>query len=99
MDLTAKGDLQLIKTMKKLSHLPNISSELESKLISSGIETPEELKAKGSRNAFMKVKMMNSSACYNMLLSLEGAIQGKLMEELDEQTKLDLKLFMEIFNR
>lgn len=85
--------------MKKLSHLPNINPELEAKLRAAGIDSPEKLRERGSRNVFMKVKMMNSSACYNMLLSIEGAIQGKLMEELDEQTCTDLKLFMEIFNR
>lgn len=85
--------------MKKLSHLPNISLQLEARLVATGIDTPDKLREKGSRNAFMKIKMMDSSACFNMLLSLEGAIQGRLMEELDEATKLELKQYMEIFNR
>ncbi len=85
--------------MKKLSHLPNISLQLEARLVATGIDTPDKLRQKGSRNAFMKIKMMDSSACFNMLLSLEGAIQGRLMEELDEATKLELKQYMEIFNR
>ncbi|MBE0640248.1 MAG: TfoX/Sxy family DNA transformation protein [Bacteroidales bacterium] len=85
--------------MKKLSHLPNINPQLEAKLLAAGIDSPETLRERGSRNAFMRIKMMDSGACYNMLLSLEGAIQGRLMEELDEQTRLDLKIFMEIFNR
>jgi DNA transformation protein len=85
--------------MKKLSHLPNISSQLEAKLMAAGIDSPDKLREKGSRNAFMKIKMMDSSACFNMLLSLEGAIQNRLMEELDEATKLELKQYMEIFNR
>jgi len=85
--------------MKKLSHLPNISLQLEARLVATGIDTPDKLRQKGSRNAFMKIKMMDSSACFNMLLSLEGAIKGRLMEELDEATKLELKQYMEIFNR
>jgi len=85
--------------MKKLSHLPNISTQLEAKLMAAGIDSPDKLREKGSRNAFMKIKMMDSSACFNMLLSLEGAIQGRLMEELDEAAKLELKQYMEIFNR
>jgi len=47
----------------------------------------------------MKIKMNDSGACYNMLLSLEGAIRGKLSDELDVQTREELRLFMEIFNR
>nr|NQU89544.1 TfoX/Sxy family protein [Bacteroidota bacterium] len=85
--------------MSKLLHLPNISQELEQKLIKAGIEKPEQLREKGSRNVFVKIKSFDSSTCYNMLLALEGAIQGKLADELDENTKNELKLFMEIFNQ
>ncbi len=85
--------------MKKLSHLPNISPETEAKLNAAGVFSYEDLKEKGSRNVFMKIKMNDSGACYNMLLSLEGAIRGKLSDELDVQTREELRLFMEIFNR
>jgi hypothetical protein len=46
----------------------------------------------------MRIKIMDSEACYSMLLSFEGAIRGQLLEYLDEKTKEELKLFMEIFN-
>ncbi len=85
--------------MSKLIHLPNISRELEEKLLAIGIQTPEQLREKGSRNVFLRIKTADSSACYNMLLSLEGAIQGRLIEDLDERDKEELKIFMEIFNR
>ncbi len=85
--------------MNKLKHLPNISRELEDKLIKTGISTPEILREKGSRNVFVKIKSNDSSADFKMLLALEGAIQGILAEELKESEVVELKMFMEIFNR
>lgn len=85
--------------MSKLIHLPNINSELESKLISAGINTPDALREKGSRHAFVKIKTEDSSACFEMLLALEGAVQGKLIEDLKSFEVEELRLFMEIFNR
>lgn len=85
--------------MGKLMHLPNISRELEEKLLAAGIDSPDKLREKGSRNVFVQIKTMDSSACFNMLLSLEGAVQAKLVEELDENVKNELKIFMEIFNQ
>ncbi|NCC73846.1 MAG: competence protein TfoX [Sphingobacteriia bacterium] len=85
--------------MKKLSHLPNIDSDLESKLVSVGINNPEMLRERGSRNSFMRLKMVYSDACFKMLVRLEGAVQGKLTEDLDEAACLELQQFMEIFNR
>jgi DNA transformation protein len=85
--------------MGKLLHLPNISQQLEQKLIAAGIETPELLREKGSRNVFLRIKTLDSSACYNMLLSLEGAVQGLLADDLGEDVKQELRSFMEIFNQ
>jgi len=85
--------------MSKLLHLPNISRELEAKLLAVGIDSPELLREKGSRNVFVKIKTIDSSACYLMLLSLEGAIQGLLSDDLDQQTVNELMEFMEIFNQ
>ena len=85
--------------MSKLLHLPNINQQLEQKLIAAGIETPEMLREKGSRNVFLKIKTLDSSACYNMLLSLEGAVQGMLADDLEDGIKEELRSFMEIFNQ
>ncbi len=85
--------------MSKLIHLPNISSELEQKLLQVNVDTPDKLREKGSRNAFVRIKTIDSSACYDMLLALEGAVQGVLIEELDPTIRQELKKFMEIFNQ
>lgn len=85
--------------MSKLLHLPNISRELEKKLLAVGIDSPEMLREKGSRNVFVRIKTIDSSACYKMLLSLEGAIQGVLSEDLDRKLVNEMMEFMEIFNQ
>lgn len=85
--------------MSKLIHLPNIDRDLETKLIHAGIDSPAMLREKGSRHAFVKIKTIDSSACFNTLLALEGAVQGKLAEELGDREIEELKVFMEIFNR
>nr|WP_272509125.1 TfoX/Sxy family protein [Clostridium ganghwense] len=73
----------------------NIGSVLENKLIDVGIQSQEELIDSGSKEAFIRIKMIDSSACYNMLCSLEGAIQGIRWCNLSESTKKDLKLFLQ----
>lgn len=85
--------------MSRLIHLPNINSELEQKLLNVGISTPELLRERGSRNVFVKVKMMDSSACFDMLLALEGAVKGVLTEDISQDERDELKTFMEIFNK
>jgi len=85
--------------MGKLLHLPNISQELENKLLSVGIDAPEMLREKGSRNVFVKIKTIDSSACFDMLMALEGAVQGLLSDELDRKTRTELTEFMEVFNQ
>ncbi|MCF8366485.1 MAG: TfoX/Sxy family protein [Bacteroidales bacterium] len=85
--------------MSKLIHLPNIDRELEEKLLNSGISSPEKLREKGARNVFVKIKSTDSSANFQMLLALEGAIKGVLIDELKANDVEELKIFMEIFNR
>jgi DNA transformation protein len=41
-----------------------------------GTNTPEDLVASGSREAWLRIRAIDSSACYNRLCGLEGAIQG-----------------------
>lgn len=85
--------------MEKLIHLKNINQELETKLRKVGIDTPEKLREKGSRHVFVKIKTVDSGACYKMLLNLEGAIQGVSAANLRSETKEDLLAFMEVFNQ
>lgn len=80
-------------TMGELSKLPNIAAEMERQLASVGITTIEELQKVGSREAWLRILAMDSSACINRLMSLEGAIQGVRWHYLDDATKQSLQDF------
>ncbi len=81
--------------MDRLSKLPNIGKVLEQKLIDTGFKNADELKVIGSKEAFIKIKNIDDTSCYNMLCALEGAIQGGRWHELSEDIKQDLKFFFQ----
>lgn len=82
-------------TLANLSKMPNIGLILEEKLIGVGINTPEELIVTGSKDAFIRIKAVDNTACYNMLCALEGAIQGIRWHNLTVEIKTDLKGFFQ----
>lgn len=81
--------------MRNLSSLPNIGKVLDIELTKVGINTIEQLKEIGSKNAWLKIKENNQTACYNMLCSLEGAIREIRWYHLPYEVKKDLRDFFE----
>lgn len=81
--------------MNKLSDMINIGKTLENKLKDVEINTPQELIDMGSKEAYLRIKMVDRGACYNMLCALEGAIQGVRWKYLDDEEKKKLKGFYE----
>ncbi len=79
--------------MSKLSDLPNIGKKLEEQLNEVGIETIEQLKEVGSKQAWLNIRAIDSSACINRLCALEGAIRGIRWHSLSDEVKRDLKEF------
>ncbi|MGI6270498.1 MAG: TfoX/Sxy family protein [Candidatus Howiella sp.] len=79
--------------MKALQSLPNIGLKLERQLAAVGIETPEELARIGSKEAWLRIKTVDSSACYMRLCALEGAIRKVRWHDLDASVKAELKNF------
>ena len=79
--------------MNELSNLPNIGKVLEGKLIDVEINTPEELRLIGSKEAFVRIRIVDNTACYNMLCALEGAVQGVRWHCLSNVVKEELKNF------
>jgi DNA transformation protein len=77
--------------MGELTKLINIGKELEKQLNEVGINSFDELKKIGSRNAWLKIRQIDSSACFNRLCALEGAIQGIRWHNLSVEIKNDLK--------
>lgn len=79
--------------MPELSTLPNIGSELATRLHRVGIDTPNELVVVGAEDAFLRLREVDPSVCINQLFALEGAIQGVRWHGLDSLRKLELKDF------
>lgn len=79
--------------MDELSSLPNIGAVLENQLNSVGISNPEQLCEIGAKDAWLRIKATDPSACMHRLLALEGAVQGVKKVQLSPENKADLKAF------
>lgn len=82
--------------MGELAKLPNLGPVTEAQLNEVQIETYEQLKDIGSQQAWLRIKAIDDSACYNRLLGLEGAIQMIKKKDLSVEKKAELK---EFYNR
>ena len=73
--------------MTKLTTMPNIGKEMESKLESVEIESAEQLIGIGAKEAFLRLKTKYPQVCLVHLYTLEGAIQNVDFNRLSEATK------------
>jgi DNA transformation protein len=85
--------------MGKLSEMPNIGSELEFRLESAGIRTPQQLTEIGSYRAFQLVYALDPTICINMLYALEGAVQNIRWHKLDPIIKSELQQFYRMLKK
>lgn len=79
--------------MGDLSKLPNIGPVVEEQLNQVDITTFDQLKETGSKQAWLKIKAIDDSACIHRLYGLEGAIQGIKKSQLSSEVKAELKEF------
>lgn len=79
--------------MGELSKLPNIGKVLEKQLNDVGIDTADDLINIGSKEAWLKIKKIDESACLNRLMALEGAVQNIRWHNLSDDDKKNLKDF------
>ena len=79
--------------MGELSKLPNIGKVVEGQLNDVGINTIDDLINVGSREAWLKIREIDDSACLNRLMALEGAIQNIRWHDLCDDDKSNLKDF------
>lgn len=79
--------------MSKLSDLPNIGPVIEQQLHDVGIETEEQLRTIGAKEAWLRIKAIDPSACPNRLYGIEGAIRGIKKTTLPSEVLSDLKNF------
>lgn len=83
--------------MGELSKLPNIGKVLEGQLNDVGIRTADELIDIGSKEAWLRIRQTDESACINRLMALEGAIQNVRWHDLSDSDKKNLKDFYSDF--
>lgn len=79
--------------MSELTAMMNIGKEMERKLKSVGIDTPEKLIKLGSLQAFRMLKEAYPNVCLVHLYTLEGAIYNTEYNRLSEDRKKQLKAF------
>lgn len=79
--------------MGPLRSMRNIGKEMERKLNSIGVFTPEELSNTGSKEVFSKLKSMYSNVCLVHLYMLQAAIDDTEMNQLSTKVKSELKLY------
>ena len=79
--------------MNKLTALPNIGPKLAELLQRAGIETPEQLRSVGSKQAFLMISAVTDAACINKLYALESAIEGIDKKLLTDETRAELLVF------
>ena len=79
--------------MSELTSMMNIGKEMEKKLTTIGIDSPEKLIALGSKQAFVKLKQAYPNVCLVHLYTLEGAICNTEYNCLSEDKKKELKEF------
>ncbi|MDD7025644.1 MAG: TfoX/Sxy family DNA transformation protein [Lachnospiraceae bacterium] len=85
--------------MSKLISMMNIGREMEKKLISVGIDSPEKLIEQGSTQVFLKLKEIYPQVCLVHLYALEGAIHNTGFNSLSEAKKKELKEFSDFLKR
>ncbi len=85
--------LKEVLCMGELSRLPNVGRVLEKNLNEIGVFTAEQLREMGSREAFIRIRMIDPGACLHMLYGIQGAIEGIRDNLLPESTKRDLREF------
>ena len=79
--------------MSKLAAMRNIGREMARKLTAVGIDSPENLTAAGSKQAFFRLKEVFPNVCLVHLYALEGAITDTDYNCLSEEKKEELKQF------
>lgn len=77
--------------MSQLEKLPNIGKVVAGELEAVGIDTPEKLRAVGTKEAFLRLKQNDPGSCLHKLMGLEGAIQGVRKYDLPDEVKQELK--------
>lgn len=85
--------------MSELTSMKNIGKEMEKKLKSVGIDSPQKLAELGAKQAFLKLKTVYPQVCLVHLYTLEAALQDREFNQLSEDKKKELKEFSDFLKR
>lgn len=80
--------------MSGLEKLPNLGAVMVRKLKEAGIETPEQLRAMGAKQAWRQIRALaDPGICLSALQALEGAVRGVRWHDLPPEAKQEMKAF------
>ena len=83
-----------------LQELPNIGPKLAENLRRAGLETPEDFRAVGTREAFLRIRaQVDPTACFHQLTALAGAELGVPKKAIPAEKKAELRVFFDGLNR
>jgi TfoX C-terminal domain. len=85
--------------MSDWSNVPNVGKELIRLLAEAEVTSYEELKQLGSEQVFLRLKAIDSGACFCKLCALEGAIQDIRWHHLSDERKQELKHFFNMIKK
>lgn len=78
--------------MERLTGLPNIGPKLAENLEKIGVTTPEQFRALGAEEAFIRIRaQVDPTACLHQLEALAGAAEGVKKSLLSPERKAELK--------
>ena len=78
--------------MDRLTSLPNIGPKLAENLEKIGVTSPDQLRALGAEEAFVRIRaQVDSTACLHQLEALAGACAGIKKSLLPPERKAELK--------
>ena len=79
-----------------LTDLPNVGPKLAENLRRVGLETPEDFRAVGAREAFLRIRaQVDPTACFHQLTALAGAELGVPKKAVPEEKKAELRAFFD----
>ena len=80
-----------MRTMERLTDLPNIGPKLAENLEKAGIKTPDRLRELGVEEVFLRIRAQaDAAACLHQLEALAGA-EGVHKRLLSPERKAELK--------
>lgn len=85
--------------MQDLTSMRNIGKEMDKKLKSVGIDSPDKLRELGSKQAFLKLKELYPQICLVHLYALEGAVEDLEFNSLSDGKKQELKEFSDFLKK